>query len=126
MDMLLDDEIAREPGEVKPVAHLPLHVAPAALALAVPQGAGVVRGLDGDDIADGAVVDTVHDLAHRGMVAPAEAGNHGQAISLGFPTRGLNAADTGTIHGHRLLGEDVLARPHRRFQVSRPEMRRRT
>ena len=55
--MLLDVVVAGEPGEVEPVAHLPLHVGPALLAGAVPERAGVVVALQGDDVADGAVVD---------------------------------------------------------------------
>src|SRR5690348_895209 len=63
MDLLLDDVIAREPGEVEPVAQLPLHVAPLALARIVPEGAAVVVGVDGDDLADGAVVNSRDGLA---------------------------------------------------------------
>ena len=36
--MLFDDVVAAEPGEVIPVAHLPLHVAPAGLLWMNPDG----------------------------------------------------------------------------------------
>ena len=36
VDVLFDDVVARQPGEVQPVARLPLHVGPAGLPLAVP------------------------------------------------------------------------------------------
>src|SRR5262249_7961669 len=56
MDVLLDVEIARQPGEVVPVPHLPGHVAPALLARLDPDPAAVVVGVDREDVADRAVV----------------------------------------------------------------------
>jgi hypothetical protein len=38
---------------------------------------------------------------------------------------GQHLADARPVDGHRLLGEDVLARRHRRLEVHRPEARRR-
>src|SRR5207302_7732017 len=71
--VLLDVEVAGQPGEIEPIADLPLHIAPAGLAGAVPERAGVVSGLQGDDVAHGAVVHALNRLAHAGMLAPAEA-----------------------------------------------------
>src|SRR5438105_1633299 len=42
VDVLLDDVVAGEPGEVVPVAHLPFHVGHFRLALDTPERAGVV------------------------------------------------------------------------------------
>ena len=45
VDVLLDVEVAREPGEVVPVAHLVLHVGPVRLPRLGPAAAAVVVGL---------------------------------------------------------------------------------
>ena len=62
VDVLLDVEVAGEPGEVVPVAHLPVHVGPVGLALLDPDAAAVVVGLQRVDLADRAVVDPLDDL----------------------------------------------------------------
>src|SRR5262249_3413091 len=71
--VLLDVKIARKPGEVEPVAHLPFHIAPALLASAMPERAGVVIALHGNDVADGAVVDAGEGFAHGRVITPAQA-----------------------------------------------------
>ena len=48
VDVLLDVEVAREPGEVVPVAHLVGHVGPVGLARLGPAAAAVVVGLERD------------------------------------------------------------------------------
>src|SRR5262249_10542480 len=63
MDMLLDIEVAREPGEVVPVAHLVEHLGPAGLFGLVPAPAAIVVGQQGHDFAHGTVVEASHGLA---------------------------------------------------------------
>ena len=57
VDVLLDVEVAREPGEVVPVPHLVRHLGPVRLLGLGPAAAAVVVGEERDDLADGAVVD---------------------------------------------------------------------
>ena len=115
--MLLDDVIARQPGEVEPVAQLPFHVAPARLRGLVPEAAGVVGALQGDDVADGAVVDALHRLALGVLVAAAQAGDDRQVLLLGLAARVQDRADAGRVDGDRLLAEDVLAGLDGRLEV---------
>ena len=123
--MLLDDVVARQPGEVEPVAHLVFHLAPLGIAPAVPERAGEVVLVHGDDIADGPVLDSLHRLADAVVVAPAEAGDEVQALLLGGPGRFQHVAHAGRVDRHRLLAEDVLAGRDRRLEVVRAEMGRR-
>src|SRR6202158_3507882 len=58
MDMLLDDVITTEPGEVVPVAQLPLHISPAFLLRINPDGSLIPVDACRNDGAEGAVVDT--------------------------------------------------------------------
>src|SRR5205807_7038766 len=78
VDVLLDDVVAGQPGEVQPVTQLPLHVGPPGLAVLMPQLAGVIDTVQGDDIADGAVVDALDGLALGVLVAVAQPGDDGQ------------------------------------------------
>jgi hypothetical protein len=55
--VLLDVEIARQPGEVVPVPHLIQHLGPVGLLGLVPASASVVVGQERDDVTDGSVVD---------------------------------------------------------------------
>src|SRR5262245_40783410 len=60
--VLLDVEVAAQPGEVVPVAHLPGHVGPTLLAAADPDAAAIVVGLQRDGVADFAVADAADAL----------------------------------------------------------------
>ena len=125
VDVLLDVEIAGEPGEVVPVAELVLHVAPLGLAGGVKQRRGEVVGLQSQDVADGPVVDSLHDLALGQVVAPAEPGDDREIFLLRFFAGGQHGAHARRVDGHRLFAEDVLAGRHRRLEVRRAEVRRR-
>ena len=91
----------------------------------MPEGAGVVAALQGDNVADGAVVDAGEGLAHAAVVAPAQAGDDGQPPPARFLTRGQHPANARRIDSHRLLAKDMLVGPDRGIQMSRPKMRRR-
>src|SRR4030095_1138868 len=60
--VLLDIEVARQPGEGVPVAHLPLHVAPAGLARLHPDRAAEVPRFQRPDLPERAVVYPLHCL----------------------------------------------------------------
>ena len=82
VDVLLDVEVAREPGEVVPVAHLVVHVGPVGLARLGPAAAAVVVGEQRDDLADRPVVDAPDGLAEAVVVAQAEAGDDREPFVL--------------------------------------------
>ena len=52
VDVLLDVEVAGEPGEVVPVPHLVSHLGPVGLPRLGPAAAAVVVGQERDDLAD--------------------------------------------------------------------------
>src|ERR1051326_1821757 len=83
VNVLLDVEIAREPGEVIPVAHLPFHVGPLGFAGLDPDRSAQIVELNGFDVADGAVVNALHDLAVSERVPVTKARYHGQSFLLG-------------------------------------------
>ena len=122
VDVLLDVEVTGEPGEIEPVADLPLHVAPGRLPRVHPQTVGVVAGLHGDDIAD----DPVMKLRERGafgrIVAVAQSGNDRQPFGLRLLAGLDDRAHSAGVDGHRLFGEDVLSRGNGGLQLSRPKM----
>src|SRR5262249_48864228 len=125
VDVLLDVEVAGQPGEVVPVAHLPFHVGPVLLAREHPDTAAQIVGLKATDVADGAVVDAANHLAVVRRIAQAQAGDDGQIAFAGFGAGGEHAPHAGGIDGDRLFGKDVAVRLDGGAQMRRPEMRRR-
>ena len=125
VDVLLDVEVAGEPGEVVPVAHLVRHVGPVGLPGLVPSAAAVVVGEQRDNVADRPVVDPADGFAEGVAVAETEAGDDREALGLRHRTALQDRVNARGIDGDRLLGKDVLARLHRRAEVDRPELRRR-
>ena len=107
--MLLDVVVARQPGEIEPVANLVLHLAPLGLAAAVPEVAGIVVLLDGDDVADRAVLNALHRLADAFLVPPAQPGDDGQLLFLRQLVRLDDRPIARRIDGDRLFDEAVLA-----------------
>ena len=73
VNVLLSDEIAREPGKVVPVADLILQVAPARLALPHPNRATIIAGLERNDLSDRAVVDALNRFTESVGVPKAQA-----------------------------------------------------
>ena len=109
VDVLLDDVVAGEPGEVVPVSELPLHVAPAGLAIDDPDLAAVPVALGVDDVADGAVVQAADGFAIVGRMAALRAGGDAE-LFLGGELAGFHdGLHAGHIDGGRLLHEYVLA-----------------
>src|SRR5262249_19808477 len=97
VDVLLDVEVAGQPGEIQPIPQLPLHVAPALLARPVPQRAGVVGTLQSNNVADGVVVDPPDDLPHAGVVTPAQPRNDRQPVLAGLRAGSEHRPDARTI-----------------------------
>ena len=125
VNVLLDDVIARQPGEIEPVAQLPFHVAPVRLARLVPQCARVVGAVQGHNVADGAVVDALHRLALGVFVAITEAGHNRQILLLRFTARFEDGANAGRVDGYGLFAEDVFAGGDGGLEMCRPKVRRR-
>ena len=123
--MLLDDVIAAEPGEVVPVADLPLHVAPGRLAVDDPDLAAVPVCLGVEDVADRPVLDPLDRL--DGSSSDAAAGCRprcpGPSSAASSPAS-ITICTPGHIDRPRLLHERVLAGLDGRLQVHRPEMGR--
>ena len=79
--------------------------------------------MHGVDVADRTIVQPLVALPVRKVVAPAEARHQIQVPLAGHTCRLEHAAQTGAVDGHRLLGEDVLARFDRRPHVGGAEVR---
>ena len=64
--------------------------------------------LNGDDVANGAVVDSPNGLSIAGMVPALESGHDAELLLLGQGTRGGDPAHADRIDGVRLFYEGVL------------------
>ena len=124
MHVLFDDVIAREPGEVQPVAQLPLDVAPRRLAILLPESALVPRAARGEDLSDPAVLDALQRLEVPGLVAALRARRDAEPFRPGLVGEGEHLADARAVNRDRLLREDVLARSDRRLEMRGAETRR--
>ena len=113
VDVLLDDVVAREPGEVEPVTHLPVEVGPAVLSAAVPEAALLPEDLGADDFADRAIVDRGHRIDVALLVAALRATDHAKAVLKGDVAGFHDRSAAGGVDGDGLLEEDVLARVDR-------------
>ena len=94
--VLLDDVVTREPGEVEPVAQLPLGVTPLRLAGEVPERPLVPVHLRRDDFADGAVVNALDRLDVPWIVATLRPADDRQMLR----GRGLRRLDDRQRAGH--------------------------
>jgi hypothetical protein len=70
-------------------------------------------------------VDAFHRLPDGTVIAAHESGDDRQVLRLGLLAGSQHGANSGGIHGDRLFGKDVFARLDARFQMGRPEVRRR-
>ena len=113
VDGLLDEAVPGEPDEVVPIPDLPLDVAHADRPLVCRRHGldriGVEGGVVGDNVADLSGQDPIHRLDDHVVVAPTEPRHHRQALLLRNPYRFHNGPDSGRVHGHGFLAEDVLA-----------------
>ncbi len=124
VDGLLDDQVAAEPVEVVPVAHLILHFGLAWLAWADPDTGVIAVGPEEGDFADCSVVDTLDYLAGVILVADVQPDRDEQALFLCLLVGGDHLSDAGRVHGDGFFHEDVLVGLDCRFEVQRAEARR--
>ena len=64
VDVLFDDMVSRQPGEIQPVANLVFHFGPLWLATAMPQCAGQIIGVNRDDVTDRSIHDALDRFAY--------------------------------------------------------------
>ena len=125
MDMLFDDVVTGELGEVEPVT---VHVVGVGVALGAttdPRHGAVPLDHAATERADGAGIDEGLVLHVRGVMATLGARHDGEALLLGFFAGGDDGAGTDRIDGDRLLDEAMLARGDGGGEVDRAERRRR-
>ena len=110
---LFDQPIAGQPGEVIPVADLPFDVAHAGgptLAGGMGfHGAGQIRGIDGANVANGAVMDLLVEGTPCRVITPAVADHQRQVLVLGLGGGLQHAAHARGVGGHGFLAEHMLA-----------------
>ena len=126
MDVLLDVVVARQPGEVIPVAQLIFHVAPARLPRPHgSRGPGVVCRLHGHDLADRSIVDAADYFAFGRVVAVTETGDDRQIAAFCFLAGGKDRPAARSVDRHGFLDEGVFVGVNRCPQMHGPEVRRR-
>src|SRR5688572_11388411 len=109
VNVLFDIEVAGEPREVIPIAHVIFHVGPFRLAWLYPDRAAKVIRLKRPNMAERPFMDALNDFAMAIRIADSQAGDDGQIfLSCSFADREHFAHARG-IYGHRLLGKNVLA-----------------
>ena len=125
MDVLLDDDVAGQPGPVDPVANHVLHLGPAGLRDAVPQRSLIANCAGRLDVANHAVADAFPDFDPRQLAAQLRACQDRESEALGTIRRRLDRFHAGHIDCEWLLEEDVFARVDGGGKMHRPKMRRR-
>ena len=132
MDVLLDDVVAADPGEVVPVAHLVFHFSELAAvgllevrAFLEPGRIAVPVGTHGGDVADRAVMQALYGLDVALLVMALQAHADFQSFFLRDFRRGEDLAHARRIGRHGLLHEDVFALLDRLFKHHRAEPGRR-
>src|SRR5262249_145972 len=91
----------------------------------IPEAALVPEDAHRLDVAEGAVVDTLHRFLVTGLITALGAGDDVEVVAIGRLVRLEAHASAGAVDADRLLGEDLLPRPDRSLQMRRPEARRR-
>ena len=109
MDVLFANMVAAEPDVVVPVANLPFEFG-AALVAAMPDGAAVDPvGAQGNDVANGAVLEAFDGLDVTRLVAALGAGGYLEVLGFGLFRRSTHDAVAGAVHRHRFFHEHILA-----------------
>ena len=119
VDALFHDEIAAEPREVVPVAHLVFQLSLARLTFVVLARAGThVVDTNGIDAAHRAVVDPLNRFFINRAVSAVQADADFQVLALRLFGRRQDRANACGVGGHRLFHECVLAGADGRLEVS--------
>lgn len=121
MDQRLRNVVAREPGEVIPIAQLIFHLAPLGLAVDQSVGPAQVITLNRHNLANLTPVHPLDRLAPPQMIAIGHARKHPRPVLFGQRVGFENLPDSGNIDRRRLLDEHVLPRPDGRQGVVRME-----
>ncbi len=125
VDVLLDYVVAAGPHEMVPVVELVLDVVHFRLARVEPDVALVPVAAPGQDVADGALLQTLDGLDVRRLVAALGPRGDLQALLLAVLVGFQYVADAGAVDRDRFLGEQVLAGGNGGLDVDRPETGRR-
>ena len=126
VDVLIHDEVARDPSEVIPVAQLVVQLVLARLARLA--GACIAKPVarHRGDVPDRTLVDALHGLDVRGLMMPLQTDSDFQIFLLRLLRRFEHAAHARRIHRERLLDEDMLSLPHRLREMIRMKSLRRS
>jgi hypothetical protein len=119
MDVLLDDVIAAQPGEVEPVSHLPFEVSPFSLTVFLPQPALIPVAAGRDYLAYETIVNAAHGFEVAFLMAALSAGGYGERFHFRFFVSGKHHSDARSVYGYGFFGEDILARSDGGFNVLR-------
>lgn len=109
VDVLFDDMVAAEPGEVEPVAELPFEIGHIWSAVDAPESALVPVAPHGDDVTDCSVLNSFDGFEILGFVATLGSGDDCETLGLGEITDFDNFEDAFAIDGDGFFHEDVLA-----------------
>ena len=129
VDVLLDDVIAAEPGEVVPVVHLVFHfglLVAVLRAVANPQAAAVPIDAREQDVADRAVVNLLHRFDVARIVPPLQTdGDHAGSFFLAFSLAAMKRRTPGPSTAIGFSVKMCLSGFDGRLEMNRPEAGRR-
>src|ERR1051326_6901132 len=125
VDVLLDDVVAREPGEVEPVPDLPLDVRPGGLARPHPQAALVPEHFRRHATTDPPVVAPPQGGPIAAIGPPLGARDEREPLLRRELGGGHDRAHALRVHGDRLFHEHVLPGVDGGRELTRPERGRR-
>src|SRR5262245_21664158 len=121
--MLLDDMISAKPGEVIPISHLVLHIAPLRLTFFHPNWALIPVSPRRHNLPDGAIMDLLERLQISRLVVALSAGTNEKPFGFGFFVDRKAGSDAWPVNGDRLFSEDVFAGCDRGLEVGRSKSR---
>ena len=125
VDVLLDNDVAGQPGPVDPVTNHVFHLRPARLPGPIPQGPLVAKRTNRRDVANRTVAHAFADFDARQLATQLCAGQHREAQTRGAIGGRQDGVHARNVDRKRFLEEDVLTRINGGSKVHRPEMRRR-
>ena len=124
VNVLFEVVVARQPGEVVPVAVLEHHFGVAVMLWTSPKTSGEVGALDFANVANQAVENLIHGGDNAFVITPAQTGNNGQAFFRRFLAAFQEGANASRVYAVGLFKEDVFASFNRRGEMNRAIMRR--
>ena len=125
MDVLIDDEVPGEPGEVVPVAELVLQFALARQPLQARARVAEPVARHRGDLAHRALLNPLHGLYVGRLMMPLQADADLQVLLFRLRRSGEHGAHARRVDRERFLDEDMLPLPHRLREVIRMKALRR-